>query len=81
MVGIAENQEISLVLLDMRMPMMNGDEVFRELRRIRSDVRVILMSGYSEQHATSSFGEKGPVGFLQKPFSPEGLVQKLQAVS
>lgn len=76
-----ENEEISLVLLDMRMPMMNGDEVFRELRRIRSDVRVILMSGYSEQHATSSFGEKGPVGFLQKPFSPEGLVQKLQAVS
>jgi PAS domain S-box-containing protein len=60
-------ERIDLVILDLTMPHMNGEEVFRELRVLRPDVRVILMSGYNEQEVTSRFVGKGLAGFVQKP--------------
>ena len=72
--------EIALILLDMTMPEMNGAEALRELRRIRPDVRVVLMSGFSEQLAVQALGDRGPDGFLQKPFFPETLTRKIQQV-
>jgi len=69
--------EVAIVLLDMTMPEMNGEETFREIRRIRADVPVILSSGYNEIEATRRFTSKGLAGFLQKPFTPKELGQKL----
>jgi len=69
--------EIVVVLLDMTMPEMNGEETFRELRRMRPEVPVILSSGYNEIEATRRFTAKGLAGFLQKPFTPKELTQKL----
>jgi PAS domain S-box-containing protein len=68
---------ISLVLLDTTMPEMNGEEVFKQLRQINPDVKVILISGYNEQDATSFFVGKGLAGFIQKPFTLEKLMEKL----
>jgi PAS domain S-box-containing protein len=51
--------EITCVLLDLTMPHPTGEEVFREIRRLKPDTPVILMSGYSEQEAISHFA--GPV--------------------
>jgi len=62
-------EAIRLVLLDMTMPRMDGEQTFRELRRLAPDVRVILASGYNEQDATSSFVGMGLAGFIQKPFA------------
>ncbi|HET7540652.1 MAG TPA: response regulator [Polyangiaceae bacterium] len=70
-------REVAIVLLDMTMPEMNGEETFRELRRIRAEVPVILSSGYTELEAMRRFGEKGLAGFLQKPFTPKELGKKL----
>ncbi len=70
-------REVVVVLLDMTMPEMNGEETFREIRRIRADVPVILSSGYNEIEATRRFTAKGLAGFLQKPFTPAELTQKL----
>ncbi len=67
-----------LVVLDMTMPRMNGEETFRELRHMRPDVRVLLTSGYNEQEATNRFAGKGLAGFLQKPFTLESLRDALQ---
>jgi PAS domain S-box-containing protein len=64
----AHADEIVCVLLDMTMPRLNGEDAFREIRRIRPDARVILMSGYNEQEATNRFAGKGLAGFLQKPY-------------
>ena len=69
--------EITVVILDMTMPEMNGEETFREIRRMRADVPVILSSGYNEIEATRRFTSKGLAGFLQKPFTPKELGQKL----
>jgi CheY-like chemotaxis protein len=74
----ANASEIACVLLDMTMPRMNGEEAFRALRQIVPGVRVVLMSGYNEQDATSHFAGKGLAGFLAKPFTPMDLRARLQ---
>jgi two-component system cell cycle sensor histidine kinase/response regulator CckA len=70
--------EIVAVLLDMTMPHMSGDEVYRELARVKPGVRVILSSGYNEQDATSLFVGKGLAGFIQKPYQPMALIKKFR---
>ncbi len=72
--------DIQAVVLDMTMPRLNGDEAFREIRRINPGARVLLMSGYNEQDATDRFAGKGLAGFLQKPFRPDDLRDKLRTI-
>ena len=60
--------EIACVILDMIMPHMDGEEAFGELRRICSDVPVIMSSGYDEQRVTKRFAGKDLAGFIQKPY-------------
>jgi CheY-like chemotaxis protein len=64
----------------MTMPQMGGEEAFREIRRIRPGVPVILMSGYTEQDAAARFPGLGLSGFVQKPFTREALVARLRTV-
>ncbi|MBE0616429.1 MAG: PAS domain S-box protein, partial [Proteobacteria bacterium] len=71
---------VDLVLLDMNMPHMGGEETFRELRRVRPDVRVILSSGYNEQDAVVRFSGRGLSGFLQKPYRVSALLAKVREV-
>jgi CheY-like chemotaxis protein len=72
--------EIACVLLDMTMPRMDGAACFSQLRKINPDVQVILSSGYTEQDATPDFIGKGLAGFIQKPYTPEALQEKLQTI-
>ena len=72
--------EITLVILDLTMPHLDGEQAFREIRRIQSDVKVLLSSGYNEQDATQRFTGKGLAGFLQKPYSVDSLKRKLREV-
>jgi PAS domain S-box-containing protein len=72
--------DIAAVLLDMTMPKMSGEDAFREMRRINTDVRVVLSSGYNEMDATNRFTGKGLAGFIQKPYRPVELMQKLRDV-
>ena len=72
--------EIICVVLDLTMPCMDGEETFRELRRIKSDVRVVMSSGYNEQEVTQKFLGKGLAGFIQKPYKMIELQQKLREV-
>jgi DNA-binding NtrC family response regulator len=58
----------------MTMPHLDGEQAFREIRRIRGDAQVILTSGFSEHSATSRFAGKGLAGFIQKPFCFEKLM-------
>lgn len=71
---------VSVVLLDMTMPHMDGEETYRELRRIRENVRVVLSSGYNEQDVTQRFSGKGLAGFIQKPYRMDDLLAILRRV-
>ncbi len=62
-----------LVLLDLTMPNMNGEETLRALREVNPSVNVLLMSGYNEQDVTRMFAGRNLSGFLQKPFRAEEL--------
>jgi two-component system cell cycle sensor histidine kinase/response regulator CckA len=76
-----QNQsDIVCVLLDMTMPRMSGEETLRHLKQINPEVRVLLMSGYSEQEASNRFNGKGVDAFMQKPYTPQDLQEKLQQV-
>jgi len=70
--------EIDCVLLDLTMPHMDGEETFREMRRIDAGVRVVLSSGYNEQDVTQRFAGKGLAGFIQKPYTLEPLRAAIQ---
>ncbi|PWU03568.1 MAG: histidine kinase [Terriglobia bacterium] len=72
--------KVSVVLLDMTMPVMNGEEAFRQLKAVKPDVRVILSSGYNEVEAVRRFTGKGLAGFIQKPYSAIALAEKVRAV-
>ncbi len=74
------HNEIVAVLMDMTMPNMDGKTCFTELRRINTAVKVVLSSGYNEQEATSRFAGQGLAGFIQKPYLPETLQLKMQAI-
>ncbi len=73
-------QEIDCVILDLTLPGMNGAAVFDDLRRIRSDVRVIVSSGYTEQEVSRSFPDKAPGAFIKKPYELQSLRRALQRV-
>ncbi len=64
----ARAADIRLVLLDLTMPHMGGEEALRELRAMAPDLSVVLMSGYNSQEVTTQFVGHGLAGFLQKPF-------------
>ncbi len=64
----AHSDELACVLLDMTMPRLNGAEAFHEIRAIRPDARVILMTGYAEEEVSTRFAGQGLSGFVQKPY-------------
>ncbi|MEO6875938.1 MAG: CHASE domain-containing protein [Opitutaceae bacterium] len=68
----------TIVLLDLTMPGMNGEETLAALRAIAPTVRVLLISGYSENDRASRLAGAGRIGFLQKPFTREKLEIKLR---
>ncbi len=71
-----EQERISLVILDMTMPRLSGEETLQELRKLSPEVPVILMSGYSEEEAVRRFGSRSFAGFVKKPFLlPEFLTR------
>jgi len=71
--------EISLVLMDLTMPRMDGEEAFRGLRLIDPDVRVVLSSGYVENDLAARFAGKGLAGFVHKPYSLAELAKQMRA--
>ncbi len=73
--------EIVCVLLDMTMPNMDGLETFAELRKIKSDLQVILSSGYAELGLEARLEGIGLSGFLQKPYEMASLGEKLTEVN
>ena len=70
--------DISVVLLDLTMPKLSGDEVLDGIRAIRPEVPVILSSGFSAQEAAARFGGREVAGFLQKPYRVSELSERIR---
>lgn len=72
--------EIDLVVLDLSMPEMSGEETLERLRALNPDVRVLLSSGYDESEVARRFTGKRLAGFIQKPYRPNELIAKVGAL-
>lgn len=73
--------EVSVVLLDVTMPDMNGDRVLRELQRTRPDLPALVMSGYTTSDIHDLFSGTRVTQFLQKPFSLASLQAALDGAT
>jgi two-component system cell cycle sensor histidine kinase/response regulator CckA len=70
--------EVVCVVLDLTMPVMGGEETFRELRRLRPQVPVIMSSGFDELEVRDRLSGAGLTGFIQKPYDSTELRARLQ---
>lgn len=71
-------KEFRVVILDLTMPHMDGEQCFRELCRIDPDVKVIISSGFSEHDVTQKFVGKELAGYVQKPYKLSELKEVLK---
>ena len=73
-------QEVAMVILDLIMPHMGGEETFDLLKEIDPQVKVLLSSGYSLDGQTTEILKRGCSGFIQKPFRMVDLSRKLRQI-
>ncbi len=73
-------KNIGLVILDLIMPGMGGDETYEALREINPDVKVLLSSGYSIGGRAQELLDRGCAGFIQKPFNREKVSRIIRDV-
>ncbi|NUP99819.1 MAG: response regulator [Armatimonadetes bacterium] len=71
---------IDLLITDLVMPGMNGKELAMRLRSHFSELKVLYMSGYSDNLPATGGESQGPTTFLQKPFSPEDLIRLVREI-
>jgi two-component system cell cycle sensor histidine kinase/response regulator CckA len=65
--------EVSLVVLDINMPLMNGWETLKVLRSLRPDIPVVMASGHDENQVIQQNYPDRPQAYLQKPYQLENL--------
>jgi PAS domain S-box-containing protein len=70
--------DIGLIVLDLSMPGLSGEETFRELRQINGRARVLLSSGYSQDEVAARFAVHDDVGFIQKPYDADQLTRQVK---
>lgn len=71
--------EIQVIILDMIMPGLKGDDVLKKIREIRPDVIVIIASGFMGDEQRTKLKEYRPDGFLDKPFTDRDIVRSIVA--
>jgi DNA-binding NtrC family response regulator len=68
-------QKYDLVLLDMRMPDLNGLDLLPKIKRHRPDLPVVMVTGYASIDTAVEAIRRGASEYLAKPFSPDELYQ------
>jgi two-component system, NtrC family, response regulator HydG len=72
--------EFDIVFMDVKLPGMNGVETFFEFRKLKPDVKVMLMTGFSLEQLVAQAVDNGPLGVLRKPFQVKDLLDVLDQV-
>ncbi|PKO15357.1 hypothetical protein CVU37_13085 [candidate division BRC1 bacterium HGW-BRC1-1] len=68
----------NLVILDLTMPHLNGEQTFVRLRELNPTVSVLITSGYDEQESIQRFSQSDIAGFIHKPFRANDLLRMVQ---
>lgn len=75
---LGAERPFDLVITDMLMPQMSGDELFAELRKVSPDLKILIMSGFASQDAIQDLLNKGASGYLAKPFTIDELAKRVK---
>lgn len=75
-----EPDKFDLVIFDMTMPQMSGEELFYNLQKIKPDVRAVLSSGYQEEAALDEMQAAGLSGILPKPYNMGEITDELTRI-
>jgi two-component system, cell cycle sensor histidine kinase and response regulator CckA len=75
-----ELNRLDMLLTDMVMPGMGGRELAQHLIAIKPDLRILFMSGFTDDVGILAGHERGTSGFLQKPFTPEVLARMIRKI-
>ena len=73
-------ESISLVLIDLIMPRMRGDEAAREMRKLKGDIKILFLSGYNDLQLADMADESGKAAIMMKPYKVTKLLEKVQEV-
>jgi len=79
-IDILKKNKVAFVILDLRMPDMNGVEIYPRLKNIQPNVKVLLASGYMGDQSEKGLSIVGFDGFLQKPFDFKQLSEKIKNI-
>jgi CheY-like chemotaxis protein len=72
--------EVSVVVMDMAMPVMSGFMAFSEMRRISPSLRVLIASGCRQDSRVDDVLSTGGAGFIEKPYTMEELAQAVKSL-
>lgn len=72
--------DITLLLMDLNMPRLNGIEATLRIRHINPNVPVLFMSGYPRDQVMERFGQQPHTGFVKKPFQNRELIEGIRSV-
>lgn len=70
---MVDKHQIELVVMDLRMPVMNGMESFNRMKKENNNIKVVLMSAFAEEETAHYAVKKGAAGFFHKPFDLQDL--------
>lgn len=76
---ISENQ-VDVILLDMRMPVMNGEEVLSEIKRRNIQVNVLILTTFDEDNLISSAIKYKTSGYILKSSKPDKIISAIKSV-
>lgn len=75
-----QRDKIDLILLDLTMPGLSGEEILLQLQQMKATQKIVIMSGYGEEETMQRCAELGVVGFISKPFELHAVVAKLHSL-
>ncbi len=69
-----QNNQVDLILLDLKMPGKNGFEVLQELQQYNFDIRVIVLTAYADVQSAIEAANLGAIDFISKPYDFDELL-------
>jgi excisionase family DNA binding protein len=71
---LVKQQDFALVFLDLKMPGMDGAELFRQIKTIRPQLPVIIITGYPDSDVMARALAQAPFGLMNKPFDESDII-------
>ena len=76
----AKSTHYDLIMMDIRLPEINGVETFIKIKEIDSEVKVVMMTGFAVEELLYEATKQGACGCIHKPFKPEKVLEMIERI-